>query len=647
MKLINFGEINIDKDIQISEEINFKYNVWRIQYSQSEHISLNFEKFSENNNVSNYKDLVILIKILTYYEFPKLFNLNITSWLTTNHRHSYFINVAKNFLLDSGFTSRKMLSNITLSQCKGYIEDCISLFKKRIPGSITKLDSAIYFFDRWSELSHKKRLPKEFRFEYDKYDILDKEKRAELRTLKDEQCDPWQPLDADIVKSVFDESLKYIQTLSPTIIKCSNLVKEKGRRDDGSSWGTIRKDGRTKHIFKVLENMKIPDIYDGVKLFNFKPVTKEVTSLGYASGKQDRTTIPTNEIRPAVIKLKRSCIFIIGLFTGLRRREIASLKAKPAYKKNDCLYLDIIRFKQAADSEQEGEEDSIPIPKIVGDAIDILIELFAISRKTLNSQYLLVTDMPSKKNFEKIKIDTITKDIRKIVADITDVTDAHPHQLRKTIAWLLISRSEKNIDLIRQLFGHKSYGMTLRYIMRNELMVESVIELLEHNYTEDLQEIFEAINNNNTAGDLSDKIKKRMEEQIYPGSILVTDIESYVRESLKAGIPLFVSRVPIGGFCINTGNEDSIPPCMMKTNSKRPCVDFCNYKVCDYLIFNDESISNIHSQINYYKQKLSYLDESSNEKVVTYYQKEILEHRELLERLENKKNNQNFKKAQL
>ncbi|WP_155485388.1 tyrosine-type recombinase/integrase, partial [Vibrio harveyi] len=276
---------------------------------------------------------------------------------------------------------------------------------------------------------------------------------------------------------------------------------------------------------------------------------------------------------------------------------------------------------------------------------DVLIELFSVSRKTLNSQYLLVTDMPSKKNFEKIKIDTITKDIKKIVADITDVTDAHPHQLRKTIAWLLISRSEKNIDLIRQLFGHKSYGMTLRYIMRNELMVESVIELLEHNYTEDLQEIFEAINNNNTAGDLSDKIKKRMEEQNYQGSILVTDIESYVRESLKAGIPLFVSRVPIGGFCINAGNEDSIPPCMMKTNSKRPCVDFCNYKVCDYLIFNEESISNIHSQINYYKQKLNYLDESSNENVVTFYQKEILEHRELLERLENKKNNQNFKKA--
>lgn len=115
-----------------------------------------------------------------------------------------------------------------------------------------------------------------------------------------------------------------------------------------------------------------------------------------------------------------------------------------------------------------------------------------------------------------------------------------------------------------------------------------------------------------------------MEEQNYPGSILVTDIESYVRESLKAGIPLFVSRVPIGGFCINAGNEDSIPPCMMKTNSKRPCVDFCNYKVCDYLIFNDESISNIHSQINYYKQKISYLDESSNEGVVTYYQKKFL-----------------------
>lgn len=636
MNLINFSKADIDGSIEISEHINFHDNLWRFQYAQSEHISLNFERIFYEGDISDYKDLVTLIKMLTYYEFPKLFNLKITSWNTTSSRHAYFVNAATHFLLDRGFISRTMLSNITLEQCQEYIVHCTELRKNSVPGAATKLDSAIYFFDRWTELTRNNKLPPEFRLEYDKYKILSKEQRSELRTLKDEMCNPWQPIEAAIVKPVFDESVRYIRNFAHTIIECNDLVMKKGRHADGSSWGSIRKDGRTKKIYESLLNMSVPEISDGVKLFNFKPVTKKVASLGYVRGWQNRTTIKIqDEIRPALIKLKRCCIFIIGLFTGLRRREIASLLDKPAYPKNGSMYLDIVRFKTASDSDSEGEPDSIPVPNIVADAIDVLIKLFAHNRRALNSQYLLVTDILTRKNYKKIKVDTITKDVRALVAEITGETNISTHQLRKTIAWFLISRSELNIELIRQLFGHKSYGMTLRYIMRNELMVASAIELLEHNYTEDLKDIFEVISNNKASGNLSDKIKKRMEEQCYSGQILVTDIESYVRESLKAGVPLYVSRVPIGGFCIKAGDEDTQPPCMIKTGAKTPCAEFCNYKKCDHLIFNEESIANIHSQIRYYEQKLNYLDESSNEAVVAHYENEIVEHKELLERVEN------------
>jgi len=212
-------------------------------------------------------------------------------------------------------------------------------------------------------------------------------------------------------------------------------------------------------------------------------------------------------------------------------------------------------------------------------------------------------------------------------------TDGHAHQLRKTIAWLLISRSEHNVDLIRQLFGHKSYGMTLRYILRNELMVESVIELIEHNYTEDLNEIFTAVADGKAAGDLAKNIKKRMSKNKYKGQILATDTETFIHEALLTGVELFVSRIPVGGFCVRIGGSDILPPCMRKSDSNMPEIEFCDYKNCDHVLHNDESIKNIESQITYYQKKLGYLPEGYSEKVADYYENEVIENQELLEKL--------------
>lgn len=632
--LVNFSEADLEQNIEIMDGLSFHQNLWKIQYAQSEHISINFKRIVGNGDLSDCRDLTILVKMLTYYSFPKLINLNLTSWSTTMSTFGRFANTAKHFLLECGFSSKVMLSNITIEQCQDYIERCLALCENNVKGAPLKLDSAITFFDQWAELTERGVLPVGFRLEYDKHSILSKEKRSEIYNFRESLVDPWSPLEADIIKQVFDESIRYIREFSPTIINCSNLLNTRARRGgEAQSLDQVREDGRTKELFKTLLNMPVPELSDGIKLFNFEPIKQKVVSGGYACGWQYRTSIEIGEVRPSLIKLKRCCVFIIGLFTGLRRREIAALLAKAAYPKNGSMYLDIVRFKTASDSDEEGEADSIPVPDIVAEAVDVLIKLFDDNRKELNSEYLLVTDIITKKRFEKVKISTITKDIRCLVEDVTGKSDASPHQLRKSIAWLLISRSESNVDLIRQLFGHKSYGMTLRYIMRNELMVASVIELIEHNYTEDLKDIFEAISNNKTSGELSNKIKKRMEVQQYKGQVLVTDIESYVRESLQAGVPLFVSRVPIGGFCMKSGEEDTPPPCMAKTGSGMPKVEFCDYKHCKHLIYNGDSISNVQSQIRYYQQKLSYLDESSNESVVAHYENEILEHRELLERL--------------
>ncbi|WP_394166274.1 tyrosine-type recombinase/integrase [Photobacterium piscicola] len=633
MDIINFSKINLNENIEILDNIYFQEDSWRVTVNQSEHLVF---KFTLGNSIydHNCSDILHLVKMLSYYEFPKLIKLNITSWYTSQLRSRQFINAARTFLFESGFVSKEMFSNITLKQCTDFINNCIEDVKNDVDGSRFKLTSLIKFFDSWNNITEKGLLPKEFDFAYDSKVIINDDLRSEIYNLIEDKKNPWKPLDSLVIEQVYSEAEKYITLFSSTIIKCSNLLNTRQRRGekDTSSLDSIREDGRTKHLFATFRDMEIPEISEGIKLFNFDEKKQKVSSLGYACGWQWRTNIDIGEVRPAVIKLKRLCIFIIGLFTGLRRREIASLRAEPTFTRNDSEYLNIIRYKTASDSEV-GENDTIPVPDIVSKSINVLIELFKDNRKSLNSNYLLVSDIITKKQFEKIKVDTISKDIKEIVNEISGVEDAHPHQLRKSIAWLLISRSEQNIDLIRQLFGHKNYGMTLRYIMRNELMVSSVIELLEHNYTEDLNEIFDAIRNNKTSGALSQRIKERMEHQKYNGQILPIDIEAYVRESLKAGIPLFISRVPIGGFCMKAGDETSPPPCMKNEQHGLPNINNCNYKVCEHLIFNEESVKNINSQIKYYENKLSYLDTSSNDRVFSYYENEIIEHNNLLKRL--------------
>ncbi|MEZ9048090.1 tyrosine-type recombinase/integrase [Vibrio sp. 10N.247.311.64] len=634
MKLIDFSQADLSEDFEVLDGIKFSEDSWRIQHAQSEHLTMNFDRITSRRDLSNIRDIVTIVKIFSYYNFPKQINLNITSWKTSGSRFSMFVTTAKYFLINKGVTTSRVLSNITQKQCKQYIDQCVEQYRNNVVGSSLKLSSAILFFDTWCDLTEKGLLPSQLTTPYSKYSIIDKKLRSEIHQLKETNTSPWRPLSADVIKSVFDESVTYIQDLSPTIVECSNLIRNRVRLGEGQSYGAVRQDGKTKQLFKTLQNIPIPEVSNGVMLYDFKPITKKVASLGYSCGWQYRTTIDITEVRPSVIKLKRCCIFIIALFTGLRREEIAELKAKQAYIKNGDLYLDIIRYKTAKDDE--GESDSIPVPVIVRDAIDVLLKLFESNRNKLESEYLLVSDIMSCKKYQKIKLNTIGKDIKGLIAEVTGIDDTHTHQLRKTIAWLLISKSESNIELIRQLFGHKSYGMTMRYILRNELMVQSVVELIEHNYTEDLIDIFEEISNNNTYGRLSVKIRKRFYSRHFKGQILTTDIEAYVRVSLEAGVPLFVSKVPIGGFCLKTGDDKSVPPCMKATGSSYPDVEFCDYKECPHILLTEDAVNNIKAQLNYYKQKLKYIDECISPSVAEYYENQVISHKQLLKKLSHK-----------
>jgi len=634
MNLIKFDHSISFNEMDVYPNVKFSENKWRIQWSSSEHILIDFEQVKlEKTRLVDLDDLCLFTKMLTYYNFPKKFNLRITSWSTTGAMFSALKQFLQNFAWPHQLVTSNLISSVTQQQISTHVDFLIEKLKLNTQGCLQEYRSFVHVIRVWSKLSEEKLLPEAFCLNVNIDLIFTKKMINQAQDLCNEVTSTWLPLEPEVIELCYKNSKTYLYDYAKTIIKCQDIIRNRptvGVKSE--SFSQVRKDGKTKDIFKTLVNMDVPKIDEENKLFNFVPKTKKVKSLGYASGYQDRTTVNINEIRPEVIQLKRACIFIIGLFTGMRRREIAELKATPAFKKNNDWYLAITRFKTSDDAAEFGEPDEIPIPTIVKDAVDTLIKLFENNRTIMNSEYLLVSDLVTTKAFEKIKIDTIGKDVSRFIEDTTGVS-GHTHQLRKTIAWLLISRSEKNVELIRQLFGHKSYGMTLRYILRNSLLVQNVMELIEHNYTEDLSQIFKDIVDGKTAGNLSDNIKQRMHSQKYKGQILATDIESFIKETIRSGIPLFISKLPIGAFCIKAGDSSSLPPCMAKTKEQRPNIEFCNYKECDCVLHTNESKVNINKQIGYYKQKLSYLTEDSDEKLVCYYENEISEHESLLERL--------------
>lgn len=633
----NVADLNSLDDLEVASGVRFGENCWRIPYGTSEHVTFRFDDIldGKNSKIADFPALEMFLKILTYYSFPEAATNDYRSWNSTFYGFSYIRHFAKEFLFERFLVTKGLIRNIDGEQIKDFLDHCAraSEHSPKFTGLTITLPRILKI---WVFASETGSMPDWCRATFTVSAVMSKDfKDARHRLYEGDESNTWNPLNAQQIKTCYDTAFDYIYRFSEAICEASYLVKTRPKHPDGTP-RPVREDGRTKDLFKRLKALKVPT-FPGTenRIFEFKPKTQRVKSLGYKCGYQDRTTIDISAVRPEVINLKRACIFIIGLLTGLRRSEIAYLKVNTLFLRDGSDYLKITRFKTASDPKY-GTPDEIPVPAIVADAIRVLERLFKAQRKELGSDFLLVTDIGNRKAYKKIKINTVTKDIRHFVVDCSGET-GHAHQLRKTIAWLLISKGEENIDLIRQLFGHKTYGMTLRYILRNELLSGSVLELLEENYTEDLQEALSKIASGEAVGDLADTIRQRSSHH-YSGQILVSEVESFVHSALESGVPFFISRIPIGGFCISSSDlSKKKPPCIANTDDNKPSPEFCDYLNCPHVLHTSESIDNVERQIEFYEKKLRHVPEAVDDRVEHFYTSRIESNKALLATLKTRK----------
>ena len=633
----NIADIGSLADLEVAPGVYFNEHTWKIRVSDSEHKSFYFSRILDcyDARITDYPDLLLFAKILTFYMFPESPLHEIRSWNSTERYFEVVSSLIGEFFYKKFFVTKELISNVDPIQ----LEEFLNIVARSADHSAKFLRLSIgvtRVLKIWGLASDVDAMPDWARANFSLSQVVSKEFEKKQKEINDGKNEAgWMPLNPHQIKTSYDAAYEYIYRFSRAIIDVGYLVKTRPTTgSEGNRLGPVRKDGRTKYLFKKLEKFEIPK-FTGTNntIFELPTITRKVKSLGYKSGYQDRTWIEIASVRPQVVELKRACIFIIGLLTGLRRKEIANLKVNALFVRDATDYLKITRFKTASDPKK-GTDDTIPVPKIVADAVRVLEELFELQRSQLNTDYLLVTDIVTGKGFKKVKESTIGKDVKAFITESSG-DPGHTHQLRKTIAWLLISKSEENVDLIRQLFGHKSYGMTLQYIMRNELLSGSVIELLEENYTEDLQDVLTKISSGEAVGELAKAVNQRS-VHYYPGQILASEVESFVHSALESGVPLFISKVPIGGFCVSASDlSKKRPPCIADTDDEKPNPEFCDYINCPHVLHTTESMENVRQQITFYERKLKHLPEVGDDRVEEYYTAKIDENKALLESLKS------------
>ena len=260
--------------------------------------------------------------------------------------------------------------------------------------------------------------------------------------------------------------------------------------------------------------------------------------------------------------IRNSIFILVALVTGARKGELAAMHfSHVTQEPNGDYWLKITRWKTAA-SPKNGEEDRLPLPRFVGDMICQFERLRSIP--PFVKEGWLFQPLRSTKVVNRATPSQITSVIEQL-KNALPIERLHCHRFRKTIAEILINRDERNVDIIRALFGHKSYAMTLRYISRNPLMVRSIAIAIEQNYTREFHDIVAGLrlgHSGSAAERIYRQILKRPDE--FAGTQIKVTIVSYISHLLKAGEPLFIRRTAVGTYCLSGERftPSTLPPCL-------------------------------------------------------------------------------------
>lgn len=537
-----------------------------------------------------------LKRALTFYLLPENSHIfDIKSYKSSLQYSKGFSLIEKYVFIENHITadqqSLQMISTKMINE---------ALDSARDYDSATNYMSLFYVIRLWLSLSAHELIPVAMRIDVPLEKIVVPERRADLYKTLRATIQAWVPFSEEDLRHMMEYALFWIEKAAPELAKVEPTIEKVNRRNKNGVITRSKPDPELESNFKVKVEGKI---------------VMHATRHAFSNRSRDYLRYTWKWDWALALDHVRNAVFIlIALITGARVSELGPLSITDI--RNDRpdgsgeYWIRIIRWKTADDPNYNGEVEYLPLPRFVAESAIAYDKLRNIGRKT-KRHWLFQSNKPGSANkLQGVTPQLLARVIRQL-KEALPIERIHVHRFRKTIAEILINQDERNLDLIRALFGHKTFKMTMQYIARNPAMVRSVALSLEQSYTHELQEIIQAIR----VGAYSGKAAIRISEQItakpddFQGKKIQISLLEYVTNLLMGGHPLFIKRTAVGTYCVTAEyfKFDNLPPCIQGRDFSdelpRPDPTNCHYD-CRKIVVLEKARTALEENVKFFQRIL-------------------------------------------
>lgn len=566
-----------------------------------------------------------LKKGISYYVLPDFAPFGtIRSYVTSYFQASQFV-LLERYLFGPNFLDGSPDSIALINH--RMVNKALDLAKAEGSGA-RHYHSLFYMIRLWSSLSTQGLMPPGLSLDINMRKVDSIERRRDVIQHFAGSMSTWQPYSEDDLSELVEYALFWTEKAAPRLLDVVDYVREK-KLDQTAKCAVVRYRIDTELEEKLNVKLEGKTLVEASrKSYDYEYTTHEQHVYSWLRS----YCVSVDNVRNGIFVL-------VALITGLRAGELSALKFDDIIKDGNGDYtIRVTRYKTSDDPNVNGEVDFLPLPRFIGDKIEELKQLRSIY--TLAAQGYIFQSTKGRKEMNK-PTDHIVQFICRELGEATNVDRVHTHRFRKTIAEILINRNERNIDLIRHLFGHKSFAMTLKYIGRNPHLVRSVAQAIEQNYTAEFTELVSAVKNGASSGPNASRLLDRIKAHpdAFSGKQLKVTIFVYISHLLSSGEPLFIHRTAMGSYCVSTETYSSpdLPPCLEHmtggVTNMLPNPTRCDIS-CKHAVVVEKAKHAIQDNVKFYSNMLEKAADTLSERAKKMILKKIASNNEHLNNLE-------------
>lgn len=548
----------------------FGHQVWIFLDKQNRQLPIPFGQASGTTKV-NFADPLAtaytdLQKLMVYSSLPRNNRQAKPFSATTLFSQNQINLVLLEWLYSCGFLLGQTRESL---QTLGSL--CPELFAKEVNrridagDGISQTTSMLAALRRLCKMSQSVYCPPEFKLSFGYRDAVNSNLARKAARYVADKMGRWKAIEFDDLEPMLRRAKAYVDCFYTDIQWLIDQYADMRRERDASSMNKteyfyIDTSRNRKHIFDAVISRR----------FAIDPETHsawwDIEVLNTPDHRYDY--IPTEQIRVRLKRCAGACIFILLFFTGMRSKELKTIKTtwlkvngQPLDEKSRAVaqvdaagsnaVFDLTRMISKIDGNQIiGRPHEVPIPYIAARAFAILVDMLSASRRQSQCDTLIpprgirtiyfadddVAELSTSHSMSNPHVSCLRDFCNDAGVDMQS-----PHRCRKSLATLLINEDPSSLDVIRYLLGHKSIVMTYRYIMALPGINREVLSYMMEKETDAIISLI----GDGIEGKLAGGGGNRALDAIQ------RNVESFKGRNLETTVSLLVTSLETSGFIIN------------------------------------------------------------------------------------------------